>query len=125
MPLRKCGSCGGNLPAGATARARFCSATCRKRANRSKDEAPNLTLVTRPEDPEPDAQSIGTQIQELEASLAIVKRLLKEADPRSGAQLHKEYRDSLRELVALRAQAREDSGARTSGSRRPFDASAI
>ncbi len=124
MALRKCASCGTSLPAGATARAKFCSATCRKRASRVKGETPALTLVppVQPaESPEPT-----TRLEALESAAARLVRLLDESDPRSAAVLNKEYRETLRELDTLRAAATpEGEHGRTHGNRRPFDASAI
>lgn len=122
--LRKCASCGNDLPASSTARAQFCSATCRKRASRAKAEAPALSLVPLP-------ASIGappvTRLEALEATAARLDRLLDEADPRSAAALNKEYRDTLRELESLREAA--DEGGRghgpTGGNRRPFNAAAV
>ena len=124
MPLRKCGSCGGDLPAGATARAQFCSATCRKRANRAAPAAP-LALVT----PQSTDGNLGdrpmTHLEALESAAIRLVKLLGEADPRSAAALNKEYRETLRELETLRgAKAMEGPNAHQ-GTRRPFNASAV
>ena len=124
MALRKCGSCGGDLPAGSTARAKFCSATCRKRANRAAGDLPALTLVP----PSAPAESPATtsRLDALEAAASRLDRLLEESDPRSAAALNREYRETLRELDALRAaEAPAEGHGRTGGSYRPFDASAI
>lgn len=122
MALRKCAACGSDLPAGSTARAKYCSATCRKRASRSTPDAPKLTLVPPKADPAPTSR-----LAALEATAARLDRLLDEADPRSAAALNKEYRDTLRELESLRDVA--DEGGRghgpTGGNRRPFNASAV
>lgn len=125
MPLRKCGSCGGSLPAGATARARFCSATCRKRANRAGGSPTPLALVTTPEDTETDLPPM-THLEALESAAARLVTLLGEADPRSAAALNKEYRDTLRELESLRDVSQSEGGrGRSEGQRRPFNAAAI
>lgn len=125
MPLRKCASCGGDLPAGATARAKFCSVTCRSRAHRAQADAP-LALVPSQEPQKTTDAPPSSRLAALEAAVARLDRLLDEADPRSAAALNKEYRDSLRELDALRAEARtEGAGDRTGSRRRPFDAAAI
>ena len=122
MPLRKCAACGGDLSAGSTARAKFCSATCRKRASRAKPDAPKLTLVPPKTDPAPPT----SRLEALEATAARLDRLLDESDPRSAAALNKEYRETLRELDALRAEeAPEETHGRTSGNRRSFSASAV
>ena len=123
--LRKCASCGGDLPAGVTARAKFCSATCRKRASRAKAETPALKLVPPAAPPSDPGQA--TRLEALESAASRLNRLLDEADPRSAAALNKEYRDTLRELESLRDAA--DEGGRghgpTVGNRRPFNASAV
>lgn len=125
MALRKCASCGNDLPAGATARAKFCSVTCRTRAHKAKAAPATLALV--PPVPAPASEPAGTRLEALEATAARLNRLLDEADPRSAAPLNKEYRDTLRELDGLReAAAAEGRGHGTSsGTRRPFSASAI
>lgn len=130
MPLRKCASCSGDLPAGATARAKFCSTTCRSRAHRAGD-AP-LSLVT--PDPAPRVDSPPTvltprptsRLASLQAAAERLVRLLDEADPRSAAPLNKEYRETLREIEALSASGQEGQGADgNSRARRPFNTSAI
>lgn len=124
MALRKCTSCGSDLPAGSTARARFCSATCRKRASRAKGEAPTLKLVP-PAQPSDQAEP-ATRLEALEATATRLDKLLDQADPRSAAALNKEYRETLRELDTLRAAtAPEGENRQTRSNRRPFDASAI
>lgn len=129
MPLRKCAACGGDLPAGSTARAKFCSVTCRKRANRAKDDALVLSIAPAPVDPEAvDAEVASSRLEALEASAARLVRFLEEADPRSAAPLNKEYRETLRELEAARAEAKAVEGGareRTDRRRGTFDASAI
>lgn len=128
MALRKCAACGECLPAGATARARFCSATCRKRASRSKggDTVP-LALVP-PADATPDDVPMS-RLDALERAAARLVRLLDESDPRSAAALNKEYRETLRELESLRdAAASTGAGGVHGGSdghRRPFSATAL
>lgn len=119
--LRQCASCGTNLPAGATARAKFCSATCRKRASRATEAAP-LTLVSSAPSPSPTHAS---RLEALESTAARLDRLLDMADPRSAAQLNREYRETLREVEALRAEAGQGGHERSGASRRPFSASAI
>lgn len=123
MPLRKCASCGANLPAGATARAKFCSATCRKRASRTKDETPATPLHLVPSSA-PGAPS--TRRESLERAVVRLEKLLDESDPRSAAALNKEYRDTLRELESLRDVSQSEGGrGRSEGQRRPFNAAAI
>lgn len=131
MPLRKCASCGGDLPAGATARAKFCSTTCRSRAHRAGD-AP-LSLVV-PETghqrtdspPRASATSSTSRLTSLQAAAERLERLLDQADPRSAAPLNKEYRETLREIETLSASGQEGQGADShSRTRRPFNASAI
>lgn len=126
MALRKCASCGGDLPAGSTARAKFCSVTCRSRAHRSRCDAPlSLAPPTGPTEPEVSATPPG-RLEALEAAVARLDRLLDEADPRSAAPLNKEYRETLRELEALRSEARTEAVSDRAGSRRrPFNAAAI
>lgn len=120
MPLRKCSSCGANLPAGATARAKFCSATCRKRASRTKGEAPATPLRLVP------GSAPSTRRESLERAVVRLEKLLDESDPRSAAALNKEYRDTLRELESLRDVAQSEGGrGRSEGQRRPFNAAAI
>lgn len=131
MPLRKCASCGGDLPAGATARAKFCSTTCRSRAHRAGD-AP-LSLVTpAPRESGADSQPRvltprpTSRLESLQATAERLDRLLDQADPRSAAPLNKEYRETLREIEALSASGQEGQGADSrSRTRRPFNASAI
>ena len=126
MPLRKCAACGGDLPASATARAKFCSATCRQRGHRGA-EAPLSIVRPTPEpapEPTPEPRPSG-RLAALEAAVARLDRLLDEADPRSAAPLNKEYRETLRELEALRSEARTEAPSDRSGRRRPFDAAAI
>lgn len=124
MPLRKCSACGGDLPAGVTARAKFCSATCRSRAHRAKGAEAPLALV-------PSARPVTTgppsgRLAALEAAAARLDRLLDEADPRSAAPLNKEYRETLRELEVLRVESQAGGASdRAAGRRRPFDATAI
>lgn len=130
MPLRKCAACGRDLPAGATARAKFCSATCRQRGHRSTGEAVSLSIVPTETTPGPadDARVPSTRLAALEESAALLVALLKEADPRTGAALHKEYRETLRELESARAEAKAAEGGareRTGGRGRSFNASAI
>lgn len=124
MALRKCAVCGESLPAGSTARAKFCSATCRKRASRTRADGPALQLVSKM------PKSTGTRatrLEALEAAAERLVRLLDEADPRSAAALNKEYRETLREVEALREAAGEPEAGhgRTGGGRRPFNASAV
>ena len=124
MSLRKCASCGGDLPAGATSRAKFCSSTCRLRAHRAKAStpAPSLALV-RQSDP---VEAPTSQLAALESAAARLVRLLDEADPRTGAALNKEYRETLREIEALRnAAATPERGNERDRVRRPFSAAAI
>lgn len=129
MPLRKCAACGGDLPAGATARAKFCSTTCRSRAHRAGD-AP-LSLVA--PDPAPRVDSPPTvltprptsRLASLQAAAERLVRLLDEADPRSAAPLNKEYRETLREIEALSASGQEGQGAERHRERRPFIASTV
>ena len=127
MALRKCAACGECLPAGATARARFCSATCRKRASRSKPTPTPLALVP-PADATPDDVPMS-RLDALERTAARLNRLLDESDPRSAAALNKEYRETLRELESLRdAAASTGAGGVRGGSdghRRPFSATAL
>ena len=126
MPLRKCASCGDSLPAGATARAKFCSPTCRKRASRAKGETPTLTLVLPAAQIEGSPTANTSRLAALEAAAVRLDRLLDEADPRSASALNKEYRETLRELETLRgAETPKGEHDRTDRSRRPFDASAI
>ena len=131
MPLRKCASCGGELPAGATARAKYCSSTCRSRAYRAGDSP--LSLVV-PEASEPQkvspprelAPRSGGRLDSLRSAADRLERLLDEADPRSAAPLNKEYRETLREIETLSASGQEGQGADShSRTRRPFNASAI
>lgn len=126
MALRKCASCGGDLPAGATARAKFCSVTCRSRAHRSREGDKPLSLV-QASVPEPKAGGAPSgRLVALEAAVARLDRLLDEADPRSAAPLNKEYRETLRELEALRSEAETGAGSGRAGNRRrSFDAAAI
>lgn len=125
MPLRKCASCGGDLPAGVTARAKFCSVNCRVRAHRSREKEQPLSLV-RSAQAEASPVDTSERLSALEAAAARLNRLLDEADPRSAAPLNKEYRETLRELEALRAESRtEGRSDRTGGRRRPFDAAAL
>ena len=129
MPLRKCAACDGNLPAGATSRAKYCSAACRQRGHRSKVEpvAP-LVLVPGVTKSKPASAPPQHRLSALESAAARLDRLLDEADPRSAAALNKEYRETLRELEAVRAEAQASGGAgeqRGAGSRRAFSASAI
>lgn len=122
MPLRKCASCGGDLPAGATARAKFCSATCRKRASRSGHSDPPLKIV-RDAEPTPEPR---TRLAALELAASRLERLLDQSDPRSAAALNKEYRETLRELDSLRKETEDGGGrGRSAGDRRPFNASAV
>jgi hypothetical protein len=129
MPLRKCASCGGDLPAGATARAKFCSTTCRSRAHRAGD-AP-LSLVAAPakeQDDEPRTLTprSTSRLTSLQSAAERLDKLLDQADPRSASALNKEYRETLREIEALSASGQEGQGADSrSRTRRPFDASAI
>lgn len=125
MPLRKCAACGGDLPAGATSRAKFCSSTCRQRGHRGGESAA-LSIVPAPDvAPGPKAAPAG-RLDALEAAVARLDRLLDEADPRSAAPLNKEYRETLRELEALRAEARtEGAGDRAGARHRSFSAAAI
>ena len=107
MALRKCAACGSDLPAGATARAKFCSATCRQRGHRGAEAS--LSIV-RPDAIEPgtapESAAPSTRLTALEDAAARLNRLLDESDPRSAAALNKEYRETLRELESLRAEAR-------------------
>jgi len=129
MPLRKCADCGGDLPAGATARAKFCSTTCRSRAHRAGG-AP-LSLVAsaaeeRREEPRKLTPKPTSRLDSLQTAATRLERLLDEADPRSAAPLNKEYRETLREIEALAASGQEGQGADShSRTRRPFNASAI
>ena len=130
MALRKCAACDANLPASATARARYCSAKCRVYASRTKADAVPLALVTA--SPQPGERPVDTpapltRLQALEDAAARLVKLLNEADPRTGPALNKEYRETLRELDSLRTAAAAEAGVneRTSGHRRSFDASAI
>lgn len=131
MPLRKCASCGGDLPAGATARAKFCSTTCRSRAHRAGD-AP-LSLVVPEGNDRPvggpvreSTPGTGTRLDSLRSAAERLERLLDQADPRSAAPLNKEYRETLREIETLSASGQEGQGADSrSRTRRPFNASAI
>ena len=131
MPLRKCATCKGDLPAGATGRAKFCSTTCRTRAHKAKSKAPvPLTIVPRVESPPESAAPAppSSRLDALESAVVRLVRLLDEADPRSAAALNKEYRETLRELETARAEAQASGGAgeqRGAGSRRAFSASAI
>lgn len=125
MALRKCASCGGDLAAGSTARAKFCSATCRKRASRAGADSPTLSIVP-PAPPEDKSPPLISRIEALESAAARLNRLLDESDPRSAANLNKEYRETLRELDTLREAAAPKGGhERTDGARRPFDAAAV
>lgn len=131
MPLRKCQgpSCTNTLPAGATARAKYCSGACRERARyaRANGEAPVPLAVVRDASPEPPTVlRPSSRLASLEAAAARLERLLDEADPRSAAPLNKEYRETLREIEALSASGQEGQGADSrSRTRRPFNASAI
>lgn len=126
MALRKCEPCGGNLPAGATARAKFCSATCRKRASRARQSStpsPMLKLVATPV---PTPIETTSRLEALEATAARLDRLLDESDPRSAAPLNKEYRETLREIESLREveSAKGEHGRRVDR-RQQFSAGAI
>lgn len=130
MPLRTCAVCGANLPAGATARAKYCSAACRTRAYRSKPQGAPLALVpaTQARDEPAPPPEKGSRLEALEAAVVRLDRLLNEADPRSAAPLNKEYRETLRELEAARGEARAaEEGARDRSGRRrgSFSASAV
>ena len=130
MPLRKCATCKGDLPAGATGRAKFCSTTCRTRAHKAKSKAPvPLTIVPRVESPPESAAPAppSSRLDALESAVVRLVRLLDEADPRSAAPLNKEYRETLRELETVRAEVRASGGAgeREPGTRRAFSAAAI
>lgn len=125
MPLRKCASCGGDLPAGATARAKFCSTTCRSRAHRAGD-AP-LSLVS-PETSQPPTVLTprpASRLASLQAAAERLDGLLDQADPRTAAALNKEYRETLREIEALSASGQEGQGADRNRERRPFIASSV
>lgn len=131
MPLRKCAACPNDLPASATARAKFCSATCRTRSHRAGGSP--LSLVA--PDPERPVESSPpttltprppSRLASLEAAAKRLDGLLDQADPRTAAALNKEYRETLREIEALSASGQEGQGAGShSRARRPFDASAI
>ena len=131
MPLRKCASCGGDLPAGATARAKFCSTTCRSRAHRAGDASLSLVVpqgnIQPAEAPERGtAPGSVTRLDSLRSAAERLERLLDQADPRSAAPLNKEYRETLREIETLSASGQEGQGADShSRTRRPFNASAI
>lgn len=133
--LRSCAQCGSDLPAKATARAKFCSDACRVRAHRGRTGAPDLVVVGAGALP-PGAPTVRpvsdstvpvgrlAALREHEARLA---RLLAESDPRTAAPLSKEYRETLKEIETLvEAEGRE--GQHRGGSRRAgrsFDASAV
>jgi len=124
MPLRTCAACGTNLPAGATARAKFCSPTCRQRSHRGA-EAP-LSIVRADQAAPAEPVKDGSRLSALEAAVARLDRLLDESDPRSAAALNKEYRETLRELESVRSETQtEGAGVRAGARRRPFSASAI
>ena len=126
MPLRKCAGCGGDLPAGATSRAKFCSSTCRSRGYRGS--ALSIVDATEPaSEPEP-ASDVTTRLEALEEAAGVLRKLLSQSDPRSAAALSKEYRETLRELDSLRAEQQGVGASRDGGrtsERRPFNASAI
>lgn len=132
MPLRKCAACGGDLSAGVTSRAKYCSATCRSRAHRAGDAplslVPNGTTGADPADEAPRTliPRPPSRLASLEAAAKRLDGLLDQADPRSAAALNKEYRETLREIEALSASDQGGQGAGSHGrTRRPFDASAI
>lgn len=134
MALRNCQgpSCTNNLPAGATARAKYCSGACRERARyaRQNGNVATLTVATpssEPDVPEAAPEAVGSRREALERAAARLERLLDESDPRSAAPLNKEYRETLRELEALSAADEQEGRDRASRSRerRPFSASAI
>lgn len=132
MPLRKCAACGGDLPAGSTARAKYCSSTCRQRGHRGGEAPLSLVPASAPE-PEPADETPRTltprppsRLASLQAAATRLDGLLDQADPRTAAALNKEYRETLREIEALSASGQEGQGAGSHGrARRPFDASAI
>lgn len=134
MALRKCQapSCANNLPAGATARAKYCSGACRERARYARQNGNVATLSVATSPSEPDApgsapEVSGSRREALERAVSRLERLLDESDPRSAAPLNKEYRETLRELEALSAAEQQEGRDRDSRNRerRPFSASAI
>lgn len=135
MPLRKCAGCGGDLAAGSTARAKYCSPTCRQRGHRSGGAALALVSPAAPSTPPADGDTQGDddgkpasfdRVAALERATVRLEKLLGESDPRSAAALNKEYRETMRELDALRAETQEvGSRARRDTAGRAFDASAI
>ena len=125
MPLRTCAACGKSLPAGATARAKFCSATCRQRGHRGT-EVPLSIVPPQSSEAVDVTRHAGDRLSALEAAVARLDRLLDESDPRSAAALNKEYRETLRELESVRAETlTEAAGDRAGARRRPFNAAAI
>ena len=126
MPLRACAACGTNLPAGATARAKFCSATCRQRGHRGTEAPLSIVRHEATEDASDTPAKDGSRLSALEAAVARLDRLLDESDPRSAAALNKEYRETLRELESVRAETMTGAvGDRSGARRRPFNAAAI
>lgn len=131
MALRKCAVCPNDLPAGATARAKYCSTTCRVRAHRTggaqlsvvKADAGDPTEA--PADPAPGPRP-SSRLESLEAAAERLVRFLEEADPRSAAPLNKEYRETLREIEVLSASGEQGGqGGGRNRERRPFSPAAI
>ena len=129
--LRKCEQCGADLPAAATARAKYCGARCRQRAYHDRKRGVpaagrgGLVVAQLPAE-SADSEDARTLLEKLEATAARLDRLLDLADPRTAAALNKEYRDTLRELDALReAQADGVTRGKQDKARRPFRLTAI
>ena len=100
------------------------------RASRARSGAPALEVVRIAASVETPvvASHSSTHREALQRAAARLERLLDMADPRSAAALNKEYRETLRELETVRAEAQASGGAgeqRGAGSRRAFSASAI
>src|SRR5699024_8237990 len=85
LALRKCEapSCSEDLPAGVTARAKYCSGACRERARYARQNGNVATLSVAASAPEAGTPKVvGSRREALERAASRLERLLDESDPR-------------------------------------------
>lgn len=77
-----CDHCGGPLPEGATARRRYCSATCRQQANRQRNHPPKRRVAGR------DASELAAQLRQLARQLAEDARQVADEETTAPQRFH-------------------------------------
>lgn len=129
--VHTCEFCGKQLENRGGRPAKYCSATCRKKASRGDQqpvEAFRTLAAVEPIRPDVKPAGTGTALDFLIAQRDRLDRMLNECEPERAAALAKEYRETLREIEQVEEEQKLEASREPGAAARPrrsFDATSF